>query len=292
MELGNDVTILDNFSAVCDKFNGIRKHPNLKIVHGDVQNAGTVTAQVKKVDYVFHLAVEALLASLVNPRIVHDVNVTGTLNVCLACKKHPPRRLVHVSSSEVYGTAQYVPMDENHPFCPTTPYGASKAASEVYVRSFYNTWNIPAVVVRPFNTYGPQCKTGQYSAVIIKFFNRLIDGKPPVIYGDGKQTRDFTFVSDTVDGIIKAAECDALLGDAVNIARGEEVSIMKLAEVMINLMGMRGNADPIFRKERLGDVRRHFADISKARRLLNFKPKVSIEEGLKKFIDWEKDSRK
>lgn len=264
----------------------------LKIVHGDVRNARTVTAQVKKVDFVFHLAVEALLASLVNPRIVHEVNVTGTLNVCLACKKNPPERLVHVSSSEVYGTAQYVPMDENHPFCPTTPYGASKAASEVYVRSFYQTWKIPAVVVRPFNTYGPQCRTGQYSAVITKFFNRLVEGKPAIIHGDGKQTRDFTYVSDTVDGIIEAAKCDALLGDSVNIARGEEVSIIRLAKIMTRLMGMKGDADPIFQRERLGDVRRHFADISKARKLLNFRPKISIEEGLKKFVEWERDARR
>jgi UDP-glucose 4-epimerase len=289
LALESKVIVLDNYSAANrGNLDGIASNPKLTVVEGDILNARTVDRLVKKADYVFHLACKVIGLSLVEPKIVHEVNATGTLNVCMACRRHESERLVYVSSSEVYGTAKYVPMDENHPFCPTTPYGASKAAGELYVQSFYHTWNLPAVIARPFNTYGPRSRTDQYSAVIRRFIDRLLKDKPPIIYGDGKQTRDFTYVSDVVDGIIKTAECDKLVGEAVNIARGEEVSIVKVADIVSKLLGKKGRIEPIFEEQRPGDVRRHIADISKAQKLLKFKPEVSIEDGIERLIEWRK----
>lgn len=290
VNLGNEVIVLDNF-AVGNPGNlvDIGKSYRLKVVRGDVRNTRTVNSLVKKADYVFHLAVQCLSLSLERPKIVHEVNDTGTLNMCMACLKNKTTRLIYVSSSEAYGTARYIPMDENHPLYPTTPYGASKAAGELYVRSFYYTWNLPAIIVRPFNTYGPRSRTDHYCAAIPNFVNRIMKEEPPIIFGDGNQTRDFTYVSDTAEGIIRAAQCDELVGDAINIARGEEVSIKRIAEIVLDLTGMKGEVEPIFKKERPGDIRRHFADNSKARQLLNFEPQVPIEEGIKRYIEWRKN---
>lgn len=293
IELGNSVVVLDDFSEGTERnLMGVLKNPKLKVVHGDVLNAETVNSLVKNTDYVFHLAVKCLSLGLEDPMTVHEVNATGTLDVCMACKKHRIKRLIYVSSSEVYGTAKYVPIDENHPLYPTTPYAASKAAGEFYVWSFYDTWRLPAIIVRPFNTYGPRCRIDSYCAVIPSFVGRLRLNEPLVIYGDGNQTRDFTYVSDTVEGIVRAAECDELIGDRINIARGEEVTVNRIAEIVLNLMEMNGKIDLIFEKERPGDVRRHLADISKARKLLRFDPKVHIMEGIKAYIEWKKESEK
>lgn len=291
LKMGNEVIVLDNFSVGDNENLGATlKSPCIKVIHGDIRNVRLVNALVKKVDYVFHLAVQCLGLSLRRPKFVHEVNDTGTVNLCMAFlrNKKDSRRLIYVSSSEVYGTAQYIPMDERHPLLPTTPYGASKAAGELYVRAFACTWHIPVVIVRPFNTYGPRARTDAYSAVIPNFVDNALKREPPIIFGDGNQTRDFTYVSDTVDGIVKSAYCDDLIGDVINIARGEEVSVKRISEIVLDLTEMKGKVKPIFREERPGDVRRHFADVSKARKLLHFEPKVSIEEGIRRYIEWRK----
>lgn len=289
VKMGNEVSVLDDFSVGNDEnLKAISKF-GVNVIRGDIRNVSLVNALVKKVDYVFHLAVQCLGMSLQRPRLVHEVNDTGTLNVCMACLKNTPQRLIYVSSSEVYGTAQYVPMDEGHPLSPTTPYGASKAAGEMYVRAFACTWSIPVVIVRPFNTYGPRARTDAYGAVIPNFVDKALKREPPVIFGDGNQTRDFTYVSDTVDGIIKSACCNDLIGDVINIARGEEVSVKRIAEIVLDhIMGMNNEIEPVFVKERLGDVRRLLSDTSKARKLLGFEPKVSIEEGIRRYVEWQK----
>lgn len=292
LSAGNNVIVLDDFSeGKYANLAGVPKAAKLKVVCGDILNKKTVDELVKKVDYVFHLAVKCLGVSFVDPMMVHEVNVTGTLNLCMACLKHKTKRLIYVSSSEAYGTAQYVPMDENHPLCPTTPYGASKAAGEFYVQSFHSTWNLPVIIVRPFNAYGPRSRTDHYCAVIPDFVTRIEEKKPPIVFGDGNQTRDFTYVTDDVEGIIRAAECDELIGNTINVARGEEVSINKIAEIVVDLMGMTGKIKPVYKNERPGDVRRHLADISKARKLLGFEAEVSIEEGISRYIKWRRGQK-
>jgi UDP-glucose 4-epimerase len=287
---GDFVTVLDDFSSGSPKNLSHIESKDLKLIRGDIRNFETLKAVTKHVDQIFHLAVLNLRLSLKKPFPVHEVNATGTVNVCMAVKQNPNiKRLVYVSSSEAYGTAKYVPMDEEHPLEPTTPYGASKAAGELYVQSFHIAFNIPSVIVRPFNTYGPRAREDAYVEVIPKFVRRVERGLPPIIFGDGKQTRDFTYVTDTVNGIVLASECEGLLGDRVNIAYGKEVSINEVANIILRVFKKEGDMQPVHSCPRPGDVRRHFASISKANRMLGFKPKVPMEAGIGKYVEWYKE---
>jgi UDP-glucose 4-epimerase len=235
---------------------------------------------------VFHLAVQGLRLSLFEPQLVHQVNATGTLNMCIAASEANLDRFIYVSSSEVYGTAKSVPMSEDHPLEPTTPYGASKLAGEAYARSYYLTFGLPVVIVRPFNTYGPrEHLEGVYGEVIPRFVLRVINHLSPLIFGDGQQTRDFTEVTDIVRGIILAAECETLIGETVNIAAGQEVSINEVAQIVIETL-QDGRIVPLHMQPRPGDVRRHYADISKARRVLCFKPEIGIVPGIQNYVRW------
>ncbi len=177
-------------------------------------------------------------------------------------------------------------MDESHPCEPMTVYGASKLAGQQYALAHNRTYNLPSMVVIPFNTYGPREHfEGAYGEVIPKFVLRCLNNIPPVIFGDGSQTRDFTYVGDTVRGIVMASECDEMIGQKVNIARGEEVSIITLAEKIYPNLG-RAEIKPVFERQRPGDVQRHFADARKAARLFGFRAEVGIEKGLDMFIKW------
>ena len=290
---GDFVTVLDDFSSGSLKNLSCIKSKNLRVIKGDVRNFESLRAATKHVDRIFHLAVLDLRFSLKDPFPVHEVNATGTVNVCMAVKENPNiKKLIYISSSEAYGTAKYVPMDEEHPLEPTTPYGASKAAGELYVQSFHATFNIPSVIVRPFNTYGPRAREDSYAEVIPKFVKSVDRGLPPEIYGDGKQTRDFTYVTDTVNGIVSASECDDLIGDRVNIAYGKEVSINEVANIVLRIFKKDGEIQPVHTSPRPGDVRRHFASISKAIRMLGYKPRVPIEVGVEKYVKWYKGSSK
>jgi UDP-glucose 4-epimerase len=241
----------------------------------------------KDVDIVFHLAVACLRASLNDPMSVHGINATGTLTMCQASLENNVKRFLYVSSSEAYGSALRVPMGEGHPLNPTTVYGASKAAGELYALAYWRTYGLPSVVVRPFNSYGPrEHSEGNSAEVIPKFVMRAMAGVQPVIFGTGHQTRDFTWVEDSARGIIMAAECDELVGDCVNIARGQEVSIIRVCNLVLEKLGRRDLKPLYFEDGRPGDVQRHYADISKAQRLLGFSPTVDIDLGIDRYIQW------
>jgi len=287
LERGDEVIVFDDFSnGKIQNLSRVRKQ--IKIVKGDVRNLEDLRAATKHVDEIFHLAVKNLRVSLVQPIPVHDVNTTGTLNVCIVAKENRKKlkRLVFTSTGEVYGLAQYFPIDVNHPYGSTNVYAASKVAGEMYIKTYYHLYKIPSVIVRLFNTYGPRSVRTGYAEVIPKFVNRVRKGLPPIIHGDGKQTRDFTYVSDIVSGIISASECDELVGDAVNLGSGKETSINELAETIIQIYGKEGKIKPKHTKPRIGDLRRSVADISKASRLFGYKPKVPLKLGLKKYAEW------
>src|SRR5712664_819803 len=207
------------------------------VLKADVRDRASLEAAVKQSDVIFHLAVVCLRVSIPDPMASHLVNDLGTLNLLLAARDSPVQRFIYVSSSEVYGSARRVPMDEEHPLNPTTPYAAGKLAGESYALSFHRTYGLPATVVRPFNIYGPrEHADGPSGEVIPRFVARALAEKPLVVFGDGLQTRDFTWVGDTVRGILMAAECDELVGDRVNIARGREVRILDIAGLVRELV--------------------------------------------------------
>jgi UDP-glucose 4-epimerase len=285
-----DVTVVDNLtSGSRENIQHHLKNGAIHFVQEDIRNADKMEGLIQNCDVIFHLAVQGLRLSLYDPQTVHEVNASGTLNLCQAALEAGVEKFVNISSSEVYGTALTAPMNEEHPLIPTTPYGASKLAAEAYARSYYLSFDLPVVIIRPFNTYGPrEHMEGVYGEVIPRFALRVMNDLPPVVFGDGHQTRDFTEVSDIVRGIILAAECDDLIGETVNIAAGREVSINQVAQIIIDSLGRSGQLEPLHTDPRPGDVRRHFADISKARNILGFRPEIDITEGIQHYLDWVK----
>ncbi len=282
----HQVVVVDDFSVgVRENLAQHARNPDVHIVEADVRDAAAMQQLCQGIDVVYHLATQGVRISIRNPQIVHEVNVTGTLNVCQAALDQGVGRLVYVSSSEVYGTAQSVPMSERHPTEPHTIYGASKLAGEYYAKAFYRTHQLPVIVVRPFNTYGPRSHfEGVYGEAIPRFVLRLLDGAPPVIFGDGTQTRDFTYVTDTVRGLILAGACDDLIGQVVNLGYGAEISIRALAEKLVALINPTVGLE--HDGPRPGDVLRLYADISLARDKLGYQPEVSLDEGLQRYIEW------
>jgi UDP-glucose 4-epimerase len=209
------------------------------------------------------------------------------LKLLVAARKAGVKRFLYTSTGEVYGIPRYAPVDEEHPNLPTTVYGASKLAGEAYTRAFYQTYGYPTVVVRLLNSYGPRCHhEGDCGEVIPKFLLRCMAGQPMVIFGDGSQTRDFTYVSDTARGILLAALSDETVGQTVNIGTGRPTSIQELAHEAAAVTG-RSDADIVYDRPRPGDVVGLFyANTTKARKLLGFEARVSLRDGLAKLRDW------
>ncbi|MGD9144651.1 MAG: SDR family NAD(P)-dependent oxidoreductase [Anaerolineae bacterium] len=286
----NDVMVIDDFSTgKWENLDHHRGNPSVHIEQADIRNVEAMIHLTQGMDVVIHMAVACLRVSLHDPMLVHEINATGTLNMCRASLEAGVERFICVSSSEAYGSALTVPMDEEHPLNPTTVYGASKAASELYALAYWRSYGLPVVIVRPFNTYGPrEPSEGKRAEVIPKFVMRAMAGLQPVVFGAGDQTRDFTWVEDSARGIIMAAECDDLVGDCVNIARGQEASILNVCELVLERLG-REELKPLYLDDgRPGDVQRHYADIRRARRLLGFSPSVDLESGLDRYIQWVK----
>lgn len=262
---------------------------NVKFVKGSILNVKKVNELCKKVNVVFNLAVKPLLMSFYDPDEVVRVNDFGTYIVGKMCVK-TKTKLIHISSSEAYGSAVSLPMKEVHPLLPSTIYASSKAASELYVRGFEKTNGLKMVIVRPFNSYGEFMREDMYGAVFPKFFERLSKGKVCTITGTGKQTRDFTHVDDTCQGIMLADQTKNAVGNTFNIAQGKETTINEIASLMTKnynkSTGKNINLKFVYTKSRSGDVKRHLADISNAKKILGYKPKITINEGLNRIIKW------
>lgn len=283
---GFDVVVLENFSY--SRWENLNRHldkANFCLINGDVLNTADVRKALTGVNVVFHLAaITSVDFSVKNPKLVDDVNVGGTLNVLRESLKAGVERFVYASSCAVYGEPIRLPVDEEHPTKPLSPYGVSKLAAEHYCRVFYSVYGLETVCLRFFNVYGPRQRIGPYSGVMMHFIDKLRIGKQPTIYGDGKQTRDFVYVKDVAEACVRAASSKNCVGEAINIGSGIEVPINEVAKTLARLMKVQG-VKPDYAKSRAGDIRHSCADISKARKLLNYEPKVPFVKGLKMLLD-------
>ena len=285
---GARVRVLDDFSSG-RRENLAAAGPRVEVVEGDVCDERVLDRALAGMEIVMHLATRCVRLSLSDPEDVHRVNSHGTLRVLLAARRHRARRVVYVSSSEVYGSGVKVPMTEDHPLEPTTVYGATKLAGELYTQAMTRSFGLPTLVVRPFNTYGPRAHfEGVYGEVIPRFTVRLLNGRRPVIFGDGLQTRDFTYVGDTVRGLLAAASVREATGRVFNLARGEEVTVRRLAELLAKAIDP--TLAPEFTEARPADVRRHWADVTRARSELTFVAPIGIEEGLSRYVAWFREA--
>jgi NAD dependent epimerase/dehydratase len=261
---------------------------NIEVVSGDIRDSYFIEKIIRNIDIVFHLA--ALIAipySYYAPESYVQTNVLGTLNVLQAALKNNVQKVLHTSTSEVYGTAMYVPIDEAHPLQPQSPYSASKIAADSMALSFFNSFSLPVTIVRPFNTYGPRQSA---RAVIPTVINQILGGNKKIKLGNLSPTRDFNYVTDTCGGFIKIAESDTVTGEVVNIGSNYEISIGDTIDIIKKILDV--DVQIITEEQRIrpqsSEVERLWSDNSKLYKLTQFKPQVGIEEGLRLTIEWFK----
>jgi UDP-glucose 4-epimerase len=288
LESGHSVVILDDFSngkmAHLEDFKG---HPGLEIIEGDITVRGDVDKAIDGCTMVIHLAVLCLRESIKSPRRVVEVISEGTLNCLDAALNNKVELFLNCSSSEAYGSAAYVPMDEKHPLDPETPYAAAKVAQDMYVRTYGQTYGLPWVTIRPFNMYGPNSHwQGHRGELIPKMIVRAMNKQPLIVFGDGEQKRDFLYVEEAAHALVTVAESPKAWGQCVNFCTGVETSVREIAELICQEFDIDPATAIESQPERPGDVHRHFGDARRFKELLGFAPSISIEEGIKKTADW------
>ena len=281
---GNEVVVLDNLSTGREE-NLAHVASDVRVVHGDIRNPADVAEAFAGCEIVIHLAALAAVArSIDDPREVADVNVGGTLNVLLGAREAGVRRVVFASSSSVYGDTPTLPKIETMPTSPRSPYAATKVAGESYIQAFNAAFGLEGVALRFFNVYGPrQSPQSQYAAVVPLFIEAAMNRRPATIHGDGGQTRDFSFVADTADAVVRAGSAKDAPGRVMNVGGGgNRVSILELASIIGDTVGWK--ADPIHDAARVGDVRDSLAAIEQAERVLNWRPTVTVPEGIRRIV--------
>ncbi len=285
---GERVRVLDNFLT------GKRENlapflESIDLIEGDIRDLPTCRQAVRGADFVLHqAALPSVPRSIEDPRLSHDINLTGTVNMLLASKEAGVRRFVFASSSSVYGDDPRLPKKEGQEGRTLSPYAVTKAAGEKYCRVFETAFGLETVCLRYFNIFGPrQDPYSQYAAVIPLFILRFLGGEPPVIHGDGEQSRDFTYVSNVVQANLLAAEAAGVRGRVFNIGCGDRTTVKMLAGLIRDILGSPLN--PSFDADRPGDVKHSHADISQARAVLGYEPGVDFREGLERTVQWYKD---
>jgi UDP-glucose 4-epimerase len=281
----NEVIVIDNLST--GKLENIRHlMSNEKFIFkkGDIRDLVFLKNVFNDADYIFHqAAIVSVPGSVENPSLTNEINVDGMLNTLIAARNCKVKKVIYASSCAIYGDTPHLPLKENESPIPLSPYAVSKLVDEYYCHVFTKVYELPTISLRYFNVYGPrQDAESDYAAVIPKFIKTILQEKPPIIYDDGEQTRDFIFVKDVVDANILAAESNAT--GVFNIASGKKLSINTLAHAIIDVMGTP--LKPIHDKPRPGDIKNSLADVSKAKKKLNFNPKHSLKKGLKETLKW------
>ncbi len=283
LRIGHDVRVLDNFST------GHRANLagfDVDIVEGDIQSYERVHNAVRGCDAVLHqAALPSVPRSIADPLTSHATNATGTLNVLLAARDENVRRLVFASSSSVYGAVEGLPKRETMATMPISPYGTAKLAAESYCRSFHEVYGLETVALRYFNVFGPrQDPQSEYAAVIPKFIAAYAAGRAPTIYGDGAQSRDFTYVDNVVDANLLALDASAVSGRVFNVACGEQITLNGLSDELRAQMGV--DVEPLHGAARPGDILHSLADVRRARDELGYEPRIGFSEGLRRTIEY------
>jgi len=288
---GHTVICMDNFmSGNLTHIRHLLDYRNFKLVKGDIRDFDLLEKIMRDVDVVFHLAAQIHVdRSYIEPKLTYDVNVMGTQNVLEVARLYDAKRVIHASTSEVYGSALHVPIDENHPLNAPHPYGASKIAVDRMCYAYIQTYGMNISIMRLFNVFGPRQRDVGYGGVISIFTRRVLSNVPPIIYGDGLQTRDYTYIKDAVRAYDLVLNYNEPINEPINFGTGKEVSIIDLANKIIELCGKKGNIKPVLVEPRIGEVKRLIADATKAKDLLGWEPKYRLEEGLKDFIQWYKN---
>ncbi len=282
--LGTPVRVPERL--VTGKRRNIEHIPGVEFVEGDLADPAVAARAVDGMDYVLHqAAIPSVPRSVSDPLTSNRANVDATLNVLVAARDARVKRLVFAGSSSEYGDSPTLPKREDMPFSPLSPYALQKVVGTLYCQLFTRLYGFETVVIRYFNVFGPRQDPGSpYSGVISLFSTALIEGHQPVIYGDGEQTRDFTYVANVVDGVLRACTAQEAAGEVINVACGTRISLNQLLRVMNRVVGT--NLQAVYKDARAGDVRDSQADISKAKALLGYTPSVSLEEGLRHTLDW------
>ncbi len=285
---GHRITILDDFSnSSPSNIRDMLLDKRVRLVKGDVRDAMLINDVTADMDTIFHLAAQIHIdKSILEPKYTFDVNALGTLNILEAGLKRDFRKIIFASTSEVYGTALKERIDEEHPLNPQSPYAASKAAADRMCYAYSKTYGMNVSIIRNFNTFGPFQKDTGYGSVIPIFIRRVLEGKPPLIYGDGTQTRDFMYIDDAIRAYDVIMNNDA--DGALNFGSGRDITMNELADMIIRLCGKE--MAPVHVEPRPGEVMKLCADISKSR-ALGFEPKISLENGIKMLIDWTRKYR-
>jgi len=282
---GKKVRVIDNFIT------GKREHiepflSEIELIEEDIRDEAAVRRAVEGADFVLHqAALRSVPKSVDNPTLTNDININGTLNVLMASKEAGVKRVVYASSSSIYGDCEEFPEKESYIPAPISPYAVSKLAGEHYGYTFTKTFGLEVTSLRYFNVFGPrQNPESKYSAVIPIFIYKMLKDESPVIEGDGKQSRDFTYVDNVVDANLAAAEADGVAGEAINVACQKTHSVLTIIKLLNSFMGTSIKTE--YADSRPGDVRQTMADISKMKRLLGISPEVDFETGLKKTLEW------
>ena len=290
LDLGCRARILDNFST--GKKRNIEEfldNSNFEFIEGDIRKLVTCQEACNGIDYVLHQAALCSVPRSINdPRITNDVNITGTLNMLIAARDNKVKRLVYASSSSVYGDETNLPKAEDRVGKPLSPYAITKKVNELYARNFYELYKLPVIGLRYFNIFGEkQDCDSVYAAVIPIFIKKLLNKEAPTINGDGKQSRDFTYVENAVEANLKACLADKVaLGEVFNIAYGGRVCLNDLYLKICKLLEV--DVQPVYGPERPGDIKHSNADISKAKKMLGYNPEYDVDRGLEKAIEWYK----